>query len=71
MFSGREQLALVRAMRRREETFVETLRAIEPLASQPGAPPAKYTVLMTGIALHQQYARSPADAERQLAETSA
>ncbi len=67
----REQLALVRAIRRREETMVETLRAIEPMASQPGAPPAKYTVLKTGIALHEQYARSLADAERQLAKASA
>ncbi len=66
-----EQLTLVRAMRRRQESMVETLRAIEPLARQPGAPPSKLTVLMTGIALHQQYARSLAETERQLAKTTA
>lgn len=67
--SKNDQLALIRSMRRRQASIVATLRAIEPLASQPGAPPSKLMVLKTGIELHQQYARSLAEAERQVTKT--
>ena len=61
-----EQLAHVRAMRRREEEMVRTLRQIEPTARAEGAPACRLFVLLGGIGLHQNYADFLAQADVEL-----
>lgn len=61
-----EQLSLVRAMRRRQEAMLETLRGIEPFARERGGPRCRRQVLESGIELHSSYARSLAQVEQQI-----
>lgn len=65
--SPQERLEHVRAMRRREQEIVRTLRQIEPLASSPQSPPCRLHVLQAGIGLHRYYDEFLAGLEKELA----